>query len=164
MLYLKIVKGQIHAPSALLTEREAGWAPEPIWKVWRRENLFPSAFLIISTDISTANNQHLYQHCQPTFLTIHTPNNQHCQQSTSRSELPKTSIPNIYTANNQHWQQLTSLSALPTTSTPNIYTANNQHCQQSTSLSALPTTSTPNNLQCQQPSLLTIYNANNHHS
>ena len=144
MLCLKILKGQIHAPSALLTEREAGWAPEHIWKVWRRENLFPSAFLIIST----ANNLHLYQHCQPTFLTIYTPYNQHCQQSTSLSELPKTSIPNIYAANCQHCQQTTSLSAMPTTSIPNIYTANNQHCQQSTSLSALLTTYTANNQHC----------------
>jgi len=35
------VSGQLHAPtglSAVRTEQEAGWAPEPIWTRWRREN------------------------------------------------------------------------------------------------------------------------------
>jgi hypothetical protein len=41
--------GQLHAPSALpLGEEppvpivyEAGWAPEPVWTLWRREKTFP---------------------------------------------------------------------------------------------------------------------------
>jgi hypothetical protein len=39
------VKGQLHASAArprrkeplILTEYEAGWAPEPVWALWRRE-------------------------------------------------------------------------------------------------------------------------------
>jgi len=39
------VSGQLHAPAALLSgkkppvpiEQEAGWAPQPAWKRWRRE-------------------------------------------------------------------------------------------------------------------------------
>jgi hypothetical protein len=41
------VRGHIHAPSALpkakehpaSIEQEAGWAPEPVWTMWRGENL-----------------------------------------------------------------------------------------------------------------------------
>jgi hypothetical protein len=40
------VTGQLHAPAALppgkeppvTIGKEAGWAPEPVWTTWRREN------------------------------------------------------------------------------------------------------------------------------
>jgi hypothetical protein len=43
------VSGQLHAPAALPPEKEppvpigyeAGWAPEPVWTTWRRENSWP---------------------------------------------------------------------------------------------------------------------------
>jgi len=44
------VSGQIYAPAALFSvnepsvpvEQEAGWAPQPVWTLWRRENLYRS--------------------------------------------------------------------------------------------------------------------------
>jgi hypothetical protein len=43
------VSGQLHAPAASPPEKEppvpivweAGWAPEPVWTTWRRENSQP---------------------------------------------------------------------------------------------------------------------------
>jgi hypothetical protein len=43
------VSGQLHTPVALLPgkkppvpfEKNVGWIPEPVWKFWRREDLFP---------------------------------------------------------------------------------------------------------------------------
>jgi hypothetical protein len=43
------VSGQLHAPAALPPGKEpplsigqkAGWAPEPVWTTWRRENSWP---------------------------------------------------------------------------------------------------------------------------
>jgi hypothetical protein len=43
------VNGQLHAPAALSpgkelpvpTGYEVRWAPEPVWMLWRRENLLP---------------------------------------------------------------------------------------------------------------------------
>jgi hypothetical protein len=35
------MNGQLHAPAAsppVHIEYEAGWAPEPVWTIWRREN------------------------------------------------------------------------------------------------------------------------------
>jgi hypothetical protein len=38
------VSGQLHVPIAshppLHIVEEAGWAPEPVWQLWREENLF----------------------------------------------------------------------------------------------------------------------------
>jgi hypothetical protein len=31
------VSGQRRAPAALPPGKEAGWAPEPVWTLWRRE-------------------------------------------------------------------------------------------------------------------------------
>jgi hypothetical protein len=45
------VSGQLHAPSALPSEKdlplfieqEAGWAPKPVWKLWRRDKILAPA-------------------------------------------------------------------------------------------------------------------------
>jgi hypothetical protein len=45
------VSDQLHAPAALHpgkepqvpTGEEAGWTPEPVWKLWRREKFLPPA-------------------------------------------------------------------------------------------------------------------------
>jgi hypothetical protein len=44
------VSGQLHVPAALPlgkeptvpTGQEAGWAPEPVWTLWRREKSCPA--------------------------------------------------------------------------------------------------------------------------
>jgi hypothetical protein len=46
-----MVSGQLHAPAALLPGKElplptpigyeAGWVPEPVWTLWRRQNSWP---------------------------------------------------------------------------------------------------------------------------
>jgi hypothetical protein len=69
--------GQPHAPAALLTrkespgpiEKEARWAPEPVWKFWRKKKSFPVLQVEIRIVLSVAcqttlsgnnnNNNHL---------------------------------------------------------------------------------------------------------
>jgi hypothetical protein len=46
------LSGQLHAPAALSTgnqppvstAQEAGWVPEPVWTLWRREKSFAPAW------------------------------------------------------------------------------------------------------------------------
>jgi hypothetical protein len=34
--------GQLHDPATLLIGQEAGWAPEPVWTLWREKPLTPA--------------------------------------------------------------------------------------------------------------------------